>query len=112
MHNPSTRSYLMQTHMPNPDMLPMPQIARLLRDQDGRRLPVAVLARWCFKGIAGIRLDHTKIRGRLYTSRAALRRFVRDVASTGRPSPGQIGQELSTAAASAVNRRNASGTMQ
>jgi hypothetical protein len=42
----------------------------------GRPVDRTTIYRWCLRGIAGTRLEHTRVGGRIVTSRQALNRFI------------------------------------
>ena len=49
----------------------------------GRRVNASTVARWCLRGVRGVRLESVVVGGRRYTDRAAIARFIAATTAAG-----------------------------
>lgn len=61
-------------------LLTLNEATRVLPPIDGKRPHLSTVWRWAVKGVAGVRLEHGRLGGRIVTSREALNRFAEAVA--------------------------------
>ena len=62
-------------------LITLTEAAKICPKVNGKRLSTVTMWRWTMKGVAGVRLEHTRIGRCVFTTEEALNRFCRDVAS-------------------------------
>lgn len=66
-------------------ILTLGQACRLLPANDGKRVHLSTLWRWCRIGVNGVRLEYLRVGRRIVTSKQALERFMTRLAALDEP---------------------------
>jgi len=88
-------------------MIPLGSVpGRLPLGPDGKPISVSTVRRWIRYGIRGVRLEITRVGGRIYVTIEALERFL-EALSSGGPAPEQSDSPRVAGVPRPVNRRAA-----
>lgn len=58
------------------DVLTLQDARKVIGQLTGRRPDKTTMYRWCLRGVRGVKLEHVRLGGVIFTSRQAITRFI------------------------------------